>query len=51
MPGSSACLDDVRPLHLSQLVAGYTAEAGRWLISSLTELFSAVISGDISEHT
>lgn len=49
-PGSAAGLDGLRPLHLRQLVAGHTAEAGRRLLSALTELCNVAIAGDIPEH-
>ena len=48
-PGSAAGLDGLRPLHLSQLVAGFTAEAGRRLLSALTELCNLTIAGNIPE--
>ena len=49
-PGSAAGLDGLRPLHLKQLVSRHTAEAGRRLLTALTELCNVAIAGDIPEH-
>ena len=49
-PGSAAGLDGLRPLHLMQLVAKSTAEAGQRLLTALTELCNAVIAGELPAH-
>ena len=48
--GSAAGLDGVQPFHPRQLVARYTTETGRRLLSILTELCNIAITGNIHEH-
>ena len=49
-PGSSGGLDGFRAAHLRDLLSRGTAEAGQRLLSALTALVNAVLSGSLPAH-